>query len=98
MRAAATTLAFPVVFVVAVATGTGQDLRLVTAAADQDTQTVQALLVEGVDVNTPRADGATALLWATHWGAFDTVDAVTARRRGRERRRRPWRDAVGTRG
>ncbi len=31
------TLAFPVVFVVAVATATGQDLRLVTAAANQDT-------------------------------------------------------------
>ena len=73
MRAA---LAFPVVFVVAVATATGQDLRLVTAAADQDTQTVHALLTEGVDVNTPRADGATALLWATHWGAVDTVDLL----------------------
>ena len=52
----------PVVFALTVATATGQDLRLVTAAADQDTQTVQALLAEGVDVNTPRADGATALL------------------------------------
>ena len=66
----------PVVFALTVATATGQDLRLVTAAADQDTQTVQALLAEGVDVNTPRADGATALLWATHWGAFDMVDLL----------------------
>ena len=70
------TLAFPVVFVVAVTAATGQDLRLVTAVADQDTETVQALLAEGVDVNTPRADGATALLWATHWSAVDTVDLL----------------------
>jgi len=70
------TLAFPVVFLFAVTVATGQDLRLVTAAADQDAETVQALLAEGVDVNTPRADGATALLWATHWSAVDTVDLL----------------------
>ena len=70
------TLACPIVFVVAAAAATGQDLRLVTAAADQDAQTVQVLLAEGVDVNTPRADGATALLWATHWDAHETVDLL----------------------
>ncbi len=45
----------------------GQDLRLVTAAADQDRAAVLGLLDEGVDVNVARPDGATALLWAAHW-------------------------------
>ena len=76
MRATVAFAVFPVVFAAAVATVTAQDLRLVTAAANQDTQTVRALLAEGVDVNTPRADGATALLWATHWDALDTVDLL----------------------
>ena len=54
----------------------GQDLRLVTAAATQDWATVGALLEEGVDVNTPRADRATALLWAAHWDDLATVDQL----------------------
>ena len=45
----------------------GPDLRMVDAAAAQDTRLVRALLDEGADVNTPRADGVTALLWAAHW-------------------------------
>jgi ankyrin repeat protein len=52
------------------------DLRLVTAAAGQDWAAVKRLLQENVDVNTPRADGATAVLWAAHWGALDMVDAL----------------------
>ena len=48
------------------AAAAAQDLRLVTAAADQDREAVLALLGEGVDVNVARPDGATALLWATH--------------------------------
>ena len=69
-------LAFLVVFAVAIATATAQDMRLMTAVAEQDAPTVQALLAEGVDVNTPRADGATALLWAAHWDALDTVELL----------------------
>ncbi len=42
------------------------DLRLVTAAADQDRAAVFALLDEGVDVNRARADGVTALLWTAY--------------------------------
>ena len=81
MRATIVCLVTRVVFIVALsavaaATATGQDMRLVTAAAEQDAPTVQALLAEGVDVNTPRADGATALLWAAHWDALDTVDLL----------------------
>ena len=55
-----------------------QDLRLVTAAAENDAPTVRALLDEGVDVNTPRADGATATLWAAHWDNLDVVDRLLA--------------------
>jgi ankyrin repeat protein len=54
----------------------GQDVRLVTAAAAQDKATVRALLKKGVDVNTTRADGATALLWAAHWNDLETVDLL----------------------
>jgi ankyrin repeat protein len=52
------------------------DLRLVQAAADQNRQAVRALIQEGVDVNTARADGATALLWAAHWNDLETVDLL----------------------
>ena len=67
---------FPLVLAAGLATATGQDRRLVSAAAEQDTQAVRALLDEGIDVNTPRADGATALLWAAHWDDLDTVDLL----------------------
>ena len=75
MRAALGCLA-PIVLAATVAAATGQDLRLVDAAADQDAHAIQTLIAEGVDVSTPRADGATALLWAVHWDAVDTVDLL----------------------
>ena len=43
------------------------DERLVDAAARQDADALKLLLDAGADANTRRADGATALLWATHW-------------------------------
>ena len=52
------------------------DLRLVTAAAQQDAQMVRALLKEGIDVNTARADGATALLWAAHWDDGEAAELL----------------------
>src|SRR5688572_12162922 len=52
------------------------DLRLVTAAAQQDKAAIRALLKEGVDANIVRADGATALLWAAHWNDLETVDLL----------------------
>jgi len=76
MRVTRPCVVAPVVFALTVVTATGQDLRLVSTAADQDTKTVQALLAEGVDVNTARADGATALSWATHWDDLDTVNLL----------------------
>ena len=66
----------PVVFALTVATAAGQNPRLVTAAADQDPDAIQTLLATGIDVNTPRADGATALLWAAHWDDLNTVNLL----------------------
>ena len=70
------TWVFPLVAAGGLATATGQDLRLVRAIAEQDGPAARALLAEGVDVSTPRADGATALLWAAHWDDLDTVDLL----------------------
>ena len=66
-------LAFLLVQATAGALGAA-DLRLVDAAARQDWQQVRNLLDEGADVNAPRADGVTALLWAAHWNDIGTVE------------------------
>ena len=42
------------------------DRRLADAAQRRDIETVRALLDEGMDVDAPQADGATALAWAVH--------------------------------
>jgi ankyrin repeat protein len=55
-----------------------QDLRVVTAAAEQDAATVASLLADGVDPNATRADGVTALLWAAHWDDLHTTDRLLA--------------------
>ena len=52
------------------------DLRLVDAAARQDGAAVRQLLGAGADVDTRRADGATALLWAAHWDDQETVELL----------------------
>ena len=54
------------------------DFRLVDAAAGQDAAAVRALLEQGIEVNTPRADGATALLWAAHWDHLEMVELLLA--------------------
>jgi ankyrin repeat protein len=54
------------------------DSRLVDAMVRQDTQAVRALIKQRVDVNAPAADGATALMWASHWDDFETVDLLLA--------------------
>ena len=66
----------PLLAAASLATAAGPDLRLVSAAATQDKAAVRALLKQGVDVNTARADGGTALLWAAHWDDLDTVDLL----------------------
>ena len=54
------------------------DLRLVDAAARQDWARVRSLVDQGVEVNGPRADGVTALLWAAHWDDLETVRRLLA--------------------
>ena len=52
------------------------DLRLIEAARRADPQSIRALLKEGVDVNAPQGDGATALHWAVHLEDLATVDLL----------------------
>ena len=52
------------------------DLRLVDAAARQDGAAVRQLLGAGADVDTRRADGATALLWAAHGDDQEMVELL----------------------
>ena len=60
------------------AAAAAQDLRIVTAAADQDREAVLALLDEGIDVNTARPDGVTALLWAAHRDDVELAERLLA--------------------
>jgi ankyrin repeat protein len=50
--------------------------RLVEAVEHRDWAAVSALLKQQVDVNTPQADGATALHWAAHWDHLETADQL----------------------
>src|ERR1700687_499703 len=68
----------PLLSAASLAMAAGPDLRLVNAAAEQDTKAVRALLKQGVDVNAARADGATALLWAAHFNDRETLDLLLA--------------------
>ena len=52
------------------------DTRLVEAAAQQDAQSVRALLEAGADVDAQRPDGATALQWAAHWNDLQMADLL----------------------
>ena len=50
------------------------DTRLVDAIQRQDFEAARDLLdAEAVDVNSPQADGATAIAWPAHWDALDTA-------------------------
>ena len=52
---------------------TGHDAPLADAIQRRDTQTVQALLKQHVDVNAPQSDGATALHWAAYLEDAETT-------------------------
>ena len=52
------------------------DARLVEAAAQSDTQTVRRLLGDGVDADSSRADGTTALHWAAHLDDLELVELL----------------------
>jgi uncharacterized protein len=53
-----------------------EDLRLVTAAKDQDLQKVRTLLTGRPDVNVRSEDGSTALLWAAHWNDLQMAELL----------------------
>ncbi len=63
-------------FVASQVVAAAQDERLVDAAAAQQTELVRGLLKKGVDANTRRADGVTALLWAAHWDDLASADLL----------------------
>ena len=65
----------PVLLVASLAAA-DSDLRLVEAAKSRDTQSVRALLEQQADVNTPQADGATALHWVAHWDDVQMADLL----------------------
>ena len=52
------------------------DLRLVETVKSQDQAAVRSLLEENVDVNTPQADGATALAWAAYRDDLETAELL----------------------
>jgi len=54
----------------------GPDLRLVTAAAEQDKAAIARLVKAGVDVNAARVDGVTPLLWVAHWNDLESADLL----------------------
>jgi ankyrin repeat protein len=60
----------------AIMSGASRDLRLVDAARARDTKAAERLIKQGVDVNLPQADGATALHWAAHWNDLALADAL----------------------
>lgn len=70
---------FPVLLVllaVASLAASSSDPPLIDAARNGDGATVLALLDDGVDVNAPQGDGATALHWAVHLSDRETTDAL----------------------
>ena len=52
------------------------DLLLVEAAKNRDSEAVVALLKLQPDVNEPQPDGATALHWAAHWDDVATAERL----------------------
>ena len=49
---------------------------LIAAVKDQDTAAARELITQNVDVNSPQADGATALHWAVHRDDLETVNML----------------------
>src|SRR5579871_4937282 len=56
----------------------GPDTRVADAAQSHDLTQLRALIKQHVAVNTPQADGTTALEWAAHWNDADAVDLLIA--------------------
>src|SRR5215472_13175312 len=54
----------------------GAALGPADAAQGQDRDTLRALVRQHADLNTPQADGTTALQWAAHWNDLETVNLL----------------------
>ncbi|MGE3510682.1 MAG: ankyrin repeat domain-containing protein [Vicinamibacterales bacterium] len=54
----------------------GPDQRLLAAAQEGDLPAVRTLIAAGVDVNAPRSDGSTPLMWAVHRDDLPMVDLL----------------------
>src|SRR5260370_16550928 len=65
----------PLLSISCFAAGRG-DVRLVDAAKNRNHEAVRSLLQQRIDVNTPQADGATALAWAAHWDDLEAADLL----------------------
>ena len=65
-------------FVLAVTTvaAAATDLRVVTAARNQDTLSVRDLVKQGAAVNVSQPDGVTALHWAAQWNDTEMADVL----------------------
>ena len=61
--------------VVGIAAG-GADVPLADAAKHADWGAMRLLLEQGADVNTPQADGTTALHWAAYWDHGDSAELL----------------------
>ena len=69
-------LAGMIVLVLATSLDASPDTQLVDAAKRQDAAAVRSLLEQGVDVDEPQADGATALHWAVYWSDLETAELL----------------------
>src|SRR5258708_2679315 len=58
------------------AAAAGREHQLADAVERQDRVALERLLKQGIDVNAPQPDGATALQWAAHWDDHDAVDRL----------------------
>ena len=65
-----------VLLIVATPTWAAGDVRLPNAAKHRDVAGIEALLRQGVDVNSTQPDGATALLWAAQWNDLPMVEIL----------------------
>ncbi len=52
------------------------DAKLVDAVKNHDKEAVRSLLKEHIDVNTPEADGTSALHWAAHYNDLETAQLL----------------------
>src|SRR5687768_7275044 len=52
------------------------DLRVVKAVRNRDRAALRVLLKERINVNTPEADGTTALHWVAQWNDLETTDLL----------------------